>query len=199
MKVNPGNELTVVTVNDIKQYIYCPRIIYFYYIVPVSVKPTYKMEAGTASQERVESLELRRGLGRYHLSEGERLFNRQLFSSTIGLSGKIDLIIRSGNRNYPVDFKHSLERVHLNHIMQLGAYSLLLEETFSCPVEEGFIYFVPGKRVNRIAITGEIKSAVREIIEEIRRMLTDEAMPEQPKNRNRCQDCEFKNYCNDVW
>lgn len=199
MQVQQKNSLIVITVNDIKQYIYCPRIVYFQYVLPVRTKPTFKMEAGQYLQARIESLEMRRCLNRYHLTNGERIFNKQLFSATLGLSGKMDLIIHTDTGYFPVDFKNSNEKVHLNHIMQLGGYALLLEEAYSCKVDQGFIYLIPNNNINKISITEGIKSGVKDIISGIREIIARETMPEQAKFRSHCQDCEFKNYCNDVW
>lgn len=33
-------------VSDLKQFIYCPRIVYYNYVMPVEKKTTYKMEHG---------------------------------------------------------------------------------------------------------------------------------------------------------
>ncbi len=60
------------TVNDLKQYLYCPRVVYYYTVVPVDRKITYKMERGRLSQAELERLEVRRKLTKYGLTGGER-------------------------------------------------------------------------------------------------------------------------------
>ena len=47
---------------DLKQYEYCPRIVYYEYCLPGVRPTTYKMAAGIAAQDRVNTLEERRGL-----------------------------------------------------------------------------------------------------------------------------------------
>lgn len=37
-------------VNDIKQYAYCPRIVFYQYSMPVEKKATWKMEQGTIEE-----------------------------------------------------------------------------------------------------------------------------------------------------
>ncbi len=63
------------TVNDIKQYLYCKRIVFFHYLMPVEKKSTYKMEHGRLMEEKIEHLEQRRRLKRYNLNLGERIYH----------------------------------------------------------------------------------------------------------------------------
>ncbi|MBI5527267.1 MAG: hypothetical protein HY897_13110 [Deltaproteobacteria bacterium] len=38
------------TVGDLKQYVYCPRIAFYRHVVPVEAKATPKMEAGRRAE-----------------------------------------------------------------------------------------------------------------------------------------------------
>ena len=80
-------------VSDLKQYIYCPRILYFYYVLPVPRKVTRKMEYGRLEHVEIERLEKRRGLKAYGILEGERHFHVALASTLLGLHGVLDLMI----------------------------------------------------------------------------------------------------------
>ena len=45
----------VLTVGDVKQYPYCPRIVYYTYLSPLRSRPTtYKMREGTLEHERTD-------------------------------------------------------------------------------------------------------------------------------------------------
>ena len=59
-------------VSDLRQYSYCPRIIYYRYCLPQIRPITYKMTAGQAAQESEEQREQRRSLRAYGLQSGER-------------------------------------------------------------------------------------------------------------------------------
>src|ERR1035437_6055161 len=59
-------------VNDLKQYAYCPRIVFYQYAMPVQHKATFKMDHGKAIEPRLEQLEQRRTLREYGLAEGMR-------------------------------------------------------------------------------------------------------------------------------
>ncbi|NIO72733.1 MAG: hypothetical protein GTN71_27865, partial [Anaerolineae bacterium] len=51
-------------VTDLKQYTYCPRVVFFAYCLPLIRPMTYKMEAGIAAHEKAEEQEQRRSLRR---------------------------------------------------------------------------------------------------------------------------------------
>src|ERR1051326_706220 len=62
-----------------------------------------------------------------------RHFGLWLFSKSLGLSGKLDLLLETGDACYPVDFKYTTGRPRHNHLVQLAGYSLLVGEKFSKP------------------------------------------------------------------
>ena len=54
-----GDERLFFTVTDLKQYFYCPRVVYYTYCLPLLRPTTYKMEAGAVAHEEVGDLERR--------------------------------------------------------------------------------------------------------------------------------------------
>lgn len=54
--------MTFLRVNDIKQYFYCPRIVFYQYSMPVNKKTTWKIEQGKIEEDRIDKLEKRRKL-----------------------------------------------------------------------------------------------------------------------------------------
>ncbi|MBM4463865.1 MAG: DUF911 domain-containing protein [Chloroflexi bacterium] len=59
----------VLTVSDVKQFAYCPRVVYFTYALPRRRPTTYKMKEGKIEHEHVAELEERRSLRAYGLAE----------------------------------------------------------------------------------------------------------------------------------
>jgi CRISPR-associated exonuclease Cas4 len=186
-------------VSDIKQYAYCPRIPFYRYALPVERRPTFKMEHGKAEHLNLERLESRRKLRRYGLDAGERLFNVSLRSLRLGLAGKLDLLIRTPDADYPVEFKHTEGGVSANHRLQLVGYGLLAEEHFGRPVGRGFVYLIPKDDVEVVEFTPEQRQTVLAMIAEVRNSVVSERMPAPTPVRGRCVDCEYRNYCGDVW
>jgi CRISPR-associated exonuclease Cas4 len=186
-------------VNDLKQFAYCPRIVFYQYTMPVQRKPTFKMEHGKAVETIIERLESRRQLREYGLAEGTRKFQVWLSSQRLGLSGRLDLMITTAQGVFPVDFKDTLDRVHHNHHVQLCAYALLIEDVLVQPVPAGFVYRVPRNDVVVVEITAELRQETHQHIEAIRQMIGEERMPPPTARRARCTDCEYRNYCGDVF
>jgi CRISPR-associated exonuclease Cas4 len=192
-------ELIPLRVNDLKQYEYCPRIVFYNTVMPLDRKVTFKMQRGTEAEFHLDALEKRRSLRRYKLSEGERRFHVWLHSERLGLSGKMDLLIVSQQGYFPVDFKYTRGRPHRNHISQLAGYSVLVEEQFQTEVETGFIYLAPVGELVAIKITKELKEEVADRLATIREMVREELLPPPTPVRARCAECEFRNYCGDIF
>ena len=185
------------TVNDVKQYLYCPRVVYFTYCMPVRRRSTFKMDLGKDLHEVIERLESRRKLRRYRLSEGRRMFEVPLRSEALNLSGKLDMLIELSGEYIPVDFKHTFGRPRRNHRYQLAAYGLLVEENLG-PVKRGFLYLIPQEDAVSVELTPELKERVRQVVREMEEMVSSERMP-PPAPRSRCYDCELRRFCGDVF
>lgn len=187
-------------VSDLKQWFYCPRVIFWTYCLPVQKRTTYKMEQGRTQHEVLSALERRRKLKEYGLSGGTRRFHVSLRSERLGLSGLLDLLIVTEDGRYlPVEFKFTTGAVSRNHRYQLAGYALLVEETYGTTVEEAFIYRIPLKRVTRLTITPALKRRALAALQEMQVMLHAERMPPPTPQRAKCADCEFRRYCADVW
>jgi CRISPR-associated exonuclease Cas4 len=194
-----GQELVPLRVNDLKQYEYCPRIVFYNTVMPVDRKVTVKMERGKEEELRLDALEKRRNLRRYQLGSGQRQFHVWLDSAGLALSGKLDLLIVSPKGYFPVDFKYTRGRPHRNHIFQLAGYGLLVEENFRTQVEAGFIYLVPTQEVVTIELNERLREKTFYMLAEIRSMIRDGILPAPTPARARCEDCEFRNYCGDIF
>jgi CRISPR-associated exonuclease Cas4 len=189
----------VLRVTDLKQYCYCPRVVYYQYVLPVDRAATYKMEKGKVAQEELEVLEARRKLKRYGLDHGRKVFGPSVYSEELGLSGKLDLLIETSSALYPVDFKFTRGRPYKNHVYQLGGYALILEETREVHVDRGFVYLIPQNDAEVFELSEKLKEECRQMLKDIREMIAGEHFPDAPSQRTKCNDCEYQNYCRDIW
>src|SRR5439155_12422449 len=124
---SPG-VLLGLTVSDVRQHVYCPRIPYFRLALRLPHRfVTYKMQEGILEHHRTEQLEHRRSLRAYGLADGERSYDLMLHSERLSLGGRLDMLIRRQREAIPVEFKNSREPLGLNHKYQLAAYALLVE------------------------------------------------------------------------
>lgn len=185
------------TVTDLKQYTFCPRIIYFTYVLPVPRPVTKKMDFGKEEHFQLDSLEKRRKVKRYGLENGERVFHSHLFSQKLGIDGKLDLHIIQERECYPVEFKHS-GQMFFNHKIQLACYAMLLEDSLNRSVRTGFLYLIPKNEIIPVPLTMELRDYVRETIDAIRDTIEKSAWPKPTKYHHRCRECEYRRYCRDV-
>lgn len=186
-------------VSDLKQYVYCPRIIYYEYLMPVVKKTTFKMEYGKIEEARIDKLETRRKLKKYGITKGVRHFHLLINSDRLALSGKLDMLIETEDEYFPVDFKYTRGTLRKNHIYQLCGYALILEDIYNKKVNQGFVYLIPLEDVVIFEFTDLLKEETKKLLSDIRLMIRNKKMPEPATNRNKCYDCEYRNYCGDVF
>lgn len=194
---------TTFEVTDLKQWAYCPRVVYYRYCVP-DVRPvTTLMEAGVISHRDESGREERRSLRTYGLSAGERSFDLGLRSTRLGLRGRLDLAIAvpdrtAGSEAIVVEYKDSERAGGAHFKLQLAAYALLLEEAWGLPVRRGFLYAIPTRQTEAVSITAPLRRNVAQVVDALRAAVIGEHMPEPPNSRRPCVSCEFRRFCNDV-
>jgi CRISPR-associated exonuclease Cas4 len=188
-----------IPVTDLKQWAYCERIVYYHRVMPAIGQATFKMREALAAQDLIESLEMRRGLQPYGFEGARRRFNVWLSDVGLGLSGKTDLVLEAANRVAVVDFKLTSGEVGENHRMQLAGYSMLAEVACGAPAAVAFLYRIPDNHVFAVEITQELRAAVVRAVAEIRQMGERQLCPPATPVRKRCVECEYANYCADIW
>lgn len=191
-------EATLFTVTDLKQYTYCPRVVFYAYCLPLLRPETYKMAESQQAHEEETQREQRRSLKVYGLPEGAFAFDVTLKSEALGLTGRVDAVIRTTDEQIPVDYKNSDRPPGPHFRLQVAAYGMMLEEVDNRPVRRGFLYSIPLRKASEVAINTAMRSRVRAAVQAMRRMVAQEAMPEPPTVRARCVACEFRRFCNDL-
>src|SRR3989475_12153450 len=191
--------LAEVRVTYLKQYAYCPRIPFYQHVLVSTGTLAYKMERGRDRQAAIEASERRRKLREYGLAEGRRHFGSWLTSERLGLSGKLDLLIEAEGACFPVDFKYTTGRPYHNHRLQLAGYALLVEENFRKPVPAGFLFPTIHDAVVRLGMTPALLAEARSALRNLQSMIPNEAFPDATPVRARCTDCEYRNFCGDVF
>lgn len=198
------NDLTPLEVTDLKQWRYCPRIVWYRFCLPAIRPTTALMEQGIAAHRDEAGREERRSLKTYGLAAGERHFDLALRSEQLGLSGRVDLAIATPDRNAAgaealvVEYKDTEGAAGPHLKVQLAAYALLLEAAWGLPVRGGFIYHIPTRQVERISLTPALRRQVSQTIAAIQAAIATEALPPPPASRRPCVTCEFRRFCNDV-
>ena len=191
------NDSHLFTITDLKQYIYCPRILFYHACLPDIRPVTYKMEAGIKAHEVEQKRAARRTLKMVDVANGNRLFDVNVTSSQFSLTGQVDEVVETESELIPVDYKLA-RREGYHFKLQLVAYALLLEETFQKPVRHGFLYLIPIRKVVEVVITPKMRQEIIAAISAMHQIAEQEQMPPPTDWRQRCADCEFRRFCNDV-
>lgn len=192
-------ELIEIRVSDVRQHEYCPRVVYYNYVMPVDRISTYKMDHGHTAEDVVGKLEKRRTLRRYGIENAARRFHVILRSQRLGLTGKVDMVLETEATVHPLDFKETTGGVHQSHKLQLCAYGLMLEEQSEKAVPFGFIYLIPEDKVQKVQFDEVLRRVTLETVEKIRAGIEEERLPEPTSVRAKCAECEFRNYCGDIF
>jgi len=182
------------TAGDIKNYAYCPVIIYITHTLGIREVETEYMAYGR--EKEVENTIIA-AIKLTNAVEVKRRVNVK--SKTLGLSGIVDyvLVTKTGEL-IPLDIKWSEapKSPKTNHVLQLAAYALMLEESLGAPVKMGLLYYITSKggRIYRIFITSELKRRLENTIKDMVNII--KKGPINIKiNKKKCISCNYKPYC----
>ncbi len=177
---------------EIRQFAYCKRILYFRHIVHAPMKQTYKMEEGENKHEQLQQSKS----DTKNISQ--KYYNIYLTDPDLGLVGLIDYFEFDGNEAYPIEIKSGNappQDLDNPHKYQVVAQAMLIEKNFDFLVKMVRIFYTKLDKVVDYPITIEDKLALLKIVEEITEMLSSEQMPDPTNDKGKCVDCECKNYC----
>jgi len=191
----------MVTVSDVKQYLYCPRIIYFDHVLHVPKPFDLKLSVGKEKHDTITSKEKRRKGALFYdplLDHSDKLFKVELESERLGLRGVLDYLIKTEKEYIPVDYKFGFSKkggVHLNHKYQLAAYSLLVEANFDTIVRRGYIHYSKDQINVKIDFNDDLRKRTLKLISDIKNIVEKEIEPSGTRMTARCVDCEYQRYC----
>lgn len=182
------------TCEDIRQYYYCKRKIFFRYVLRARVKPTYKMLKGSRKHEE----DIKRGIyANYRV-----LRNVYLRSERLGLIGVLDLIaIDSSNNAIIVELKYGnigSRGIRDSHKAQLACQSILVEDVMGLRVRRIEVLDLDTWERRSINVTQFHRNMVTEALNDMRSIVMDEILPDPPENMGKCVDCEYRKFCWDL-
>ena len=185
-----------VPVNLIRQWCYCPRVVYYLELMEVAVRRPTWVKQGEDFHRREEKLWQRRNLSRFKLASGKTHHNLAMQDTGLGLHGIVDMAIETDEAVYAVEFKLSASSKKRGDVLQLSAYAMLLERHFSKPSTVGFLAG-RGKVLHEVRIDREKRQGVLAIADDIRQMLDRGIKPDSSATVAQCCICEYVNFCND--
>ncbi|MHA1457327.1 MAG: CRISPR-associated protein Cas4 [Promethearchaeota archaeon] len=178
---------------EIRQFVYCERILYFRHVLKAPMKKTYKMEVG---EEKHSLLQKFNNLVQDEYSQ--KYYNIYLTDPVSGLVGLIDYFEFDGVEAFPVEIKTG--NVPQNgfdgsHKYQVVAQAILIEKNFDFLVKKVRIYYSKPDKVIDYHIYIKDKLHVLKLTNEIAKIILTEKIPNPTKDVGKCIDCECRNFC----
>lgn len=191
--------MVTISVDDIKQYLYCNRIPFFNHMFGQEIRKPFLVNAGNDFENTFDINYIR-----HVLDKAEKNIHKIIKTNTIlykkyDLMGRPDLIAIS-NKNYvPIEIKYT-DNVPKNVFYQLIAYALLVENKFKTSVKLAYVFYGKNGKLKfkRFVIRPSNKKQVIKLIGSLSISLLKMERPNSTENINKCYYCEYKNFCDDV-
>jgi len=132
----------------------------------------------------------------------EESLDQPLLSRKYGLVGKPDLLLRQTRGSeevlIPVEVKSARQpaQPHEGHILQLGAYLLLVEENYATSPTFGILRYADGESL--VEWSEELRSEVLAAADAIRSARTASDVPRSHDDPARCRNCGYNHACDEA-
>lgn len=180
-----------------RQYCFCPRIVYFQYILGLKVPSPLWVKQGVDYHVREQQLSQSRTLKRYDLNSGKIEFDVKLRSAKWGIHGLADAVIFLPEEALVIEFKLTCNKPTRGQMLQIAAYAVMIEEQYNIGLKSGFISYESKGKVHRIEIKEKLKTSLSNAIKHIELMQNTQIMPDSSASQAQCEQCEYMNFCND--
>jgi len=189
--------MVTITPSHIIEYLFCPRFIYFQYVlaIPQNEEKSFKAIKG----REIHDLKLVQNKNYLRKKIGAVEKHLDVYLTSENLRGKVDevLLLKDGTMA-PLDYKFAKynDIVYNTYKTQLFCYALLIEKNFRKKVNKGFIVYVRSKnKIITIAISDEDKNKIGDMIEKIVIIIDKNEFPKATKAKSRCISCTYRNIC----
>lgn len=187
MSPETSAEDDAIMVSALEHYSYCPRQCALIHVEQTFDENIYTLR-GQAIHEVVDEPE-------GAITKGVRVEKGlPLWSASLGLTGRADVVEFHGDIPYPVEYKHGPSRRGRHADLQVCAQAMCLEEMLGMMVPKGAVYHFSSRKRREVLFTPELRQRVRETIEAIRTMLQSDALPPAPADA-RCRNCSLLESC----
>ena len=191
-------EKRMLTATDLMKYVYCPRIIYFIYILKRSQMVTKKEEKGIQKESDFQRKGKRTKVVKNY-PKLPKMMKVSLTSENLGIKTIADSIMINEREKeaYPIQAKYAYppRSIYKTYKLQLAMEAMIIEERMGYNVPYGFIKFLRSGELIKVMLHDSLKLEVMKSFGKIGKILSSETIPRRTKYRKRCTDCCFKNIC----
>lgn len=124
--------------------------------------------------------------------------SKPLFSEKYKLTGKPDYLVRQGNQLIPVEVKSTPApaQPYANHVAQVMAYCLLIEDIYQVIPTHGVIRYTDHSF--DIPYTQQEYERLVQIMADMRRKLGVEPVARSHQSPTRCDGCGYRHECDEA-
>ncbi|NUQ05471.1 MAG: CRISPR-associated protein Cas4 [Anaerolineae bacterium] len=194
--IAPESSDAYLRVNEIKNYLYCPRVSYYGLCLDMD-RETDLSHAGVCAEQEAKRLMKRRKRALHAVHEGTRRYDVTLVSHRYRIVGRIDEIVDSAEGVYLVDYKDTSHDYGYWR-MQMTAYRLAAIES-GLNVLNCFVYTIPDQQYVPVVITAADERKLHGLIDSLLQMATSERCPPAVDKPGKCRSCQYANFCGDVF
>lgn len=189
-----GRAPETIPVSALNQFLYCPRRAYLIHAERVFVDNEHTV-LGNLAHEAVDHP------GYEHRAGWELLRALPLFSDTLGLTGKADLVeVRrdsTSNRIVearPVEYKKGPARRWSNDHVQLCAQALCLEEMLGLHIPAGLVFHVASALRTEVVFNDTLRALTLSTLNALRATLAQPVSPPAVL-KPQCEGCSLHGVC----
>uniref|UniRef100_A0A831TH32 CRISPR-associated exonuclease Cas4 n=1 Tax=Thermorudis peleae TaxID=1382356 RepID=A0A831TH32_9BACT len=176
-----------IPISALQHFVYCPRQCALIHLEQAWEENVFTLRGRRAHQ----SLDIPDGM----IREGVRVeYAVPLWSDTLGLTGRADVVEFPDGVPYPVEHKVGPRRASRADEVQLCAQALCLEEMLGIAVPRGALFYRASRRRREVQFTPELRQLVYEVVEAVRALLSQTSLP-PPVADERCPDCSLIEIC----
>ena len=192
---------------DIRQFIYCPRILFYRYVLRFRPLPTPKMKKGMKKHGKEKQKQMKSIKRAEQLQQDSNLdfHYREVYleNETLGLCGKVDLLeVKNdqfgGEEVSVTEVKTGMtkgKQIAEHHLMQLASQGLLVEQCLNVKVTTLRVHYTENNEEKVVLFDDGLRTKVLQVLIAIQQMVGEEEMPEPTNDVGKCKDCEYWLVC----
>lgn len=194
-------EPDLIPVTDIKQYHFCPRIIYFTRVLGIEERPTELEKAGKEAHLDFHRKERRRTtlFGGKTIRVEQKWTALRLKNEKLGIEGMVDMVVKTPEGYAIVEYKTTdmPKKIVPSHLYQAAAYAMLVEKAFKTIVRKLYIYYEKSGKFLEIPMRDSIRKHVIWTIGRIKNIIEKEKIPPAKPSR-KCKSCGYRWVCREA-
>jgi CRISPR-associated exonuclease Cas4 len=200
-KLSEDENVRLIPVTWIKQYHFCPRIVYYLGVSGFTERVTESMaEGGEFHFNEDRKFQRRKTLAGERREKIRASWNRlHVVSEKLGLYGTIDEVAEVDDGLVVVENKlmKAPRKPYPGHVYQAVAYAMLAEENLHKPVRKVMVKYLRDGKSFEIPVTEDLRRHVLWTIAKIKSIIEGEKIPREASPK-KCRNCGYRKVCKGV-